>query len=160
MMRFNMIWILSLVGSFILFACNGDSDDSNNISESQVTFVDNGAVVSDPISTTIIISSDSIEYSTSQSGTIIGQWSKQIQSSDYDSVQQIIDDYDLLQADNITLDEGQTPCEGWGGMTITIDQDDSSHSLDISGGVCSREQWPEGIRALVDLKDVLVAKYQ
>jgi hypothetical protein len=28
------------------------------------------------------------------------------------------------------------------------------------GAVCSREQWPEGVRALVDLRDELVAKYE
>jgi hypothetical protein len=159
-MRFNNIWILFLVGSCILFACNGNSDHSNNIPEPVVIFVNNGAVVPDPISTTVTISSDSIEYETEQSGTIIEQWSEQIESSDYESVQQIIDDYDLLQMNDVTLEEGQEPCSGWEGMTITIDEADSSHSFDIMGAVCSREQWPEGVRELVDLRDELVAKYE
>jgi hypothetical protein len=62
--------------------------------------------------------------------------------------------------EDVTLGEGDTPCEGWGGMTISIDDDGSIHSFDISGTVCSSDQWPEGVRELVALRDELIAKYE
>ena len=155
-MRFNTILILFLVVSCILFACNGDSDDPGTIT---VTLVDYGAVAFDPTSTTVTISSDSIEYEQEQSGTIINQWSEQIESSDYESVRQIVEDYNLVQMTDLTLEEGQDACIGWEGMTITIDDNDSSHSFEIQGSVC-RIYWPEGVLALVDLKDALVAEYR
>jgi hypothetical protein len=159
-MKLNYLCIVLLLGLCILFGCNKNSDDSSNIPITQVTFVDKGAVVPDPISTTVIIKSDSIEYLSTQSGNIINQWSKQIQSSEFNSVQQLIDNYNLFYSDDITLGNGQSPCEGWQGMTITMDGTDSSHTINIMGDVCAREQWSEGVHALFDLKDELVTKYQ
>ena len=130
--------------------------DCNNSSTTQVTFLDKGAVVPNFLSTTVIINSESIEYLRSQSGDIIEQWSQQIQPVDFTSVQEIIADYGLVCTDDIT---GYGGCVGWRGMAITIDRTDRSHTFDIMGSVCIG-QWPEGVRALVDLESELVTKYR
>lgn len=180
-MKLNYLCIVLLLGLCVLFGCNEHFGDSHNLPITQVTFVDKGGAVLDPISITVIIKSDSIEYSRSQSGNIIEQWTKQIQHAEFNSVRQIIDYYNLFNRDDLT-DYEQPPCEdgqnvvdpllgisiceplpyctGWRGMTITMDRIDSSHTFDINGSLCVRELWPEGIRALVDLKDELVVKYK
>ena len=97
--------VVLLFSACVLYSCNSNSDDSNDSPVTQVTFVDNGVVFPDAISTTVTINSDSIEYSAShsQSGTIAEQWSELIQLSDFESFQQIIDGYDLFQVNDITL---------------------------------------------------------
>ena len=182
-MKIKYFCLILLLGACLLFSCIGinDEDNCSDIPIRQVTFVDKGGAVLDPISTTVIIKSDFMEYIRSQSGNIIEQWTKQIQPFEFNSVRQIIDNYNLFYRDDLT-DYEQPPCEdgqnivdpllgisvcdplpyctGWRGMTITINRIDCSHTFDISGSLCVRELWPEGILALVDLKDELVAKYQ
>ena len=147
----------------VSFGCNHGSDDTNN-SELVVKFVDNGIVYPESISTTVVISSKLIEYEESQSDTIIEEWSEGIETSDFDSVKQVVSDYNLVQMEDIILAEGQEPCSGWKGMTISITETDNeasnTHSFEIMGSVCERDKWPAGVRALVDLKDELVDKYQ
>ena len=152
---------LHLVASIIL-SCNDhsdDSNDSNNIPVSEVSFVDKGAVVPNPVSTTVTITPDSIEYVKSQTNTIIEEWSNPIEASDFDSAQRIINEYDLFNGSDITLTEGQMPCAGWQGMTVMLVGTNTTHTINIPGSVCSRDQWSEGIRALVELKEDLVEKY-
>jgi hypothetical protein len=151
-MRLKYLCIALLFGSCIFFGCK-------NVAETQVTIVDKGAVVPIPISTKVKITSHSIKYVSSQFEIITALWVRQIDPSDYNSVRNLIDGYNLLEMNDIILAEGQMPCDGWRGMTITIDEAGNSHSFDIEGVAC-RDQWPEGVRALVDLKDELVEKYQ
>lgn len=161
-MRYKRIWMLVMIGSFALFACNGNNDDSgasDGVGEVVVEFIDHGAVLPDPVSTTVTIDSDSIEYETEQSGEIVEQWSGTIDAEEYESLQLIIDDYNLLEMEDVTPEEGDI-CDGWGGMRISIDNDGSIYSFGIAGTVCSRDQWPEGVRALVDLRDELLVKYE
>lgn len=161
-MKLNYLFVALLLVAGFLLSCNDhsdDSSDSNNISVSEVSFVDKGAVVPDPVSTTVTIRPDSIEYVKSQSNTVIEEWSNQIEASDFDLVQQTIDQYDLFNSNDITLSEVQMPCLGWKGMAITLIGPNTTHAINISGSVCSRDQWSEGVHALVDLKDDLVEKY-
>jgi hypothetical protein len=129
-----------------------------------VKFVDNGIVYPESISTTVIISSELIECEESQTDTIIEEWSKVIDTSEFDSVKQVVNDYNLVQMEDVILAEGQEPCSGWKGMTIKITETDNeasnTNSFEIMGSVCKRDEWPVGVRALVDLKDELVDKYQ
>ena len=165
-MRLHYLWLVLLVGVCILFGCNDNSDDSNSesIPVTQVTFTQRLDIGPD-IFTTVTITPNSIEYVRTESGNITRQWSKQIEVSDFNSIQKIINDYNIFQSDNITLDTIATSdiiaeCIGVGDTTITINRiDDSSHTFDISG-VVYPEYWPEGVRALVELKGELVAKYQ
>lgn len=182
-MKIKYFCLIFLLGACLLFGCSGinDEDSCSNIPIRQVTFVDKGGAVLDPISTTVIIKSDSIEYLRSQAGIIIEQWSKPIQLSEFYAVRRIIVQYHLMGRGDLE-DYEQPPCEeeqtiadpafgisicgplpycaGWRGMAITIDRIDSSHTFDINGSLCVRGLWPEGVRALVDLEDELVAKYQ
>jgi len=160
MIRFNNIYIVSMISLWVIFSCGGNSDNSSNPPGTEVTLIDHGASVLDPISTTVTINPESIEYETEQSDTIIEEWSESIESADYESAQKIVDDYKLLQMNDVTLAGGQGPCTGWQGMTIMISNTTGSHSFDIPGAVCSPEQWPEGVHELVDLRDKLVDKYQ
>jgi hypothetical protein len=161
-MRLNYFFAALLLLAGILVGCNDHSDDSkdsNTIPVSEVSFVDKGAVVPNPVSTTDTITPDSIEYVKSQSNTIIEEWSKPIESSDFDSVQRIINEYDLFNGSDIILAEGQMPCAGWQGMTVTLVGTNTTHTINIPGSVCSRDRWTEGVRALVELKEDLVEKY-
>lgn len=159
-MKSSYLCMFMLLGlCVIVLGCNDNSDYSSTIPVSQVSFVDYGAVVPNPISTTVTISPNSIVYTSTQSGNIIEQWSNQIEAADFDSIQQIINEYSLFYSNDITLASGQEPCEGSGGMTISMNGVDISHTINIAGTVCSRDQWPEGIHSLVDLKDSLVEKY-
>ncbi|MBN1665293.1 MAG: hypothetical protein JW943_16990 [Deltaproteobacteria bacterium] len=157
-MKLKQLGVIFLLGVCVLLGCN-TSDDPVHVSVTQVTFVDNGAVVPNPVVTTVTIKPDSIEYARSQSGAVIEQWSKQIESSDFDSLRQPIDVYGLFESADVTLAEGQFPMVGWRGMTITISRTDGSHTITISGSV-SRTQWPQGIQELVNIKDELLEKYQ
>ncbi|MGB5218111.1 MAG: hypothetical protein WBN66_07415 [Smithella sp.] len=161
-MRLNYLFVALLLIAGIFVGCNDHSDDSkdsNTIPVSEVSFVDKGAVVPNPVSLTVTITPDSIEYVKSQTNTVIEEWSNPIEASDFDSVQRIIDVYDLFNGSDITLAEGQIPCTGWQGMTVTLVGADTTHTINIPGSVCSRDQWSEGVRALVELKDDLVEKY-
>ena len=161
-MRSKYLFAALLIMAGVLLSCNDNSDDSkdsNTVPVSEVRFVDKGAVVSNPVSTTVTIKPDSIEYAQSQSNTVIEAWSNQIEASDFDSVQQIIDVYDLFNGSDITLAEGQMPCLGWQGMTVALVGTNTTHTINIPGSVCSRDQWSEGVRALVELKEDLVEKY-
>jgi len=158
-MKLNYLYIALFLGASISFGCKHYCDD---MPVSQVTFVDKGGVYPGFVTTKVIISPDSIEHIiVSENGTIDEQWSQQIQSSDFDVLQQIIDEHDLFCADDITLRKWQSACTGWQGMTITIRAtDNSSHAIDIEGAICIKEQWPAGVRELVELEDALVEKYQ
>ena len=161
-MRLNYLFVVLLLVAGFLLSCNehsDDSKDSSTIPVSEVIFVDKGAVVPNPVSTAVTITPNSIEYVKSQSNTVIEEWSNPIEASDFDSVQEIIDVYDLFNGTDITLAEGQMPCAGWQGMTVTLVGADTSHTINIPGSVCSRDQWSEGVRALVELKEDLVEKY-
>jgi hypothetical protein len=161
-MRLNYLWMALLIGVCILCGCGSDDSAVNpeSIPVSKVTFLDKGPIVPDTVTVTVAIKLDSIEYISQNSGGIINQWSKKIELSDFMSVQQIINQYKLFQSDDVTLPDGAMPCTGWSGMMITIDSYNSSHSFDIAGAVCSKTQWPEGVQALVNLKDELIAKYE
>ncbi len=160
-MRLHYLWLVLLVGACILFSCKDDSN-SENITVTQVTFTHRDSRGPDNYET-VTITSNSIETVSTASGNITRQCSKQIEEADFNSIQKIINDYNLFQSDDITTDIFDTPdglhLDVMGGTdtTITINRsDDSSHTFVIGGGVSSG-YWPEGVRALVELKsDLLV----
>ncbi len=152
-------FVLALIAFTCLLGC-GSNENNTGTGMQEVTFVDKGTVAPNPISTTVSIDSTSIHYSQTQSGQIIGGWSKSIQFSDYTSVRKVISDNRLFESGNV-LPSGQPTCTGSQGMTIKILKDSSIHSFDIDGGIfCDRTQWPVGVRDLVNLEDALVAKYK
>ncbi|RII26964.1 MAG: hypothetical protein CXR30_16200 [Geobacter sp.] len=152
-------FVLSLIVFPCFFGC-GSNENNTATGIQGVTFVDKGTVAPNPISTNVSIDSTTINYSQSQSGQIIGVWSKQIQFSDYTSVRKVISDNRLYESGNV-LPSGQPTCTGAQGMTVNVLKDNSIHSFDIDGGVlCDRTQWPVGVRDLVNLEDALVAKYK
>jgi hypothetical protein len=155
--------IQKYVLALIVFSCflGCGSNSNNTVTGIQgVTFIDKGAVVPNPITTTVSINSNSINYSQTQPGSIISEWSKQIQFSEYTSVRKVISDNKLYESGNV-LPSGQSTCIGTRGMTIIITKDNIVHPFDIDGGIfCDKTQWPVGVRNLVNLEDALVAKYK
>ena len=150
--------VLALISFSCLFGCGSTSNNGNGIQG--VTFLDKGAVVPNPVSTTVSIDSNSINYSQTQSGVNIGGWSKQIQFSDYTSIQKVIADNKLYEAGDV-VSPGQPACTGAKGMTIKITNVNNVHPFDIDGGIlCDRTQWPVGVRDLVTLEEALVVKYK
>lgn len=157
MKQFRKVFLAVVV--MICFIGCGSDNENGTTGIQGVTIVDKGAVVPNPISTTVSIDSSSIKYSQSQSDQIINGWSKKIQFADYTSVRKVISDNKLYMNDNV-LPTDQFPCMGSHGMTISIEKDNSVHSFDIAGGIyCNRNKWPSGVRDLVNLKDTLVDKY-
>ena len=155
-MKLHYICIVLFLGSFIFWGCKPQCDDTP---VSRVTFVDKGVVVPDYVITRVIISPDSIEHIiASENGTVEEQWSKPIEASDFDAMQQIIDEHNLFCANDV---KGQPGCAGWQGMAITISgTDNSTQTIDIMGTACKKELWPAGVRELIELEDELVEKYQ
>jgi hypothetical protein len=150
--------ILILIILSCYFGCSSHSDGSN-VTQA-VTIIYKGAVVPNPVSTTVSIDPYFINYSQAQSGAIIGGWSKPIQPADFTLVWKVIDDNKLYESGDV-LPVGGPPCVGSQGMTIRIYKDNSVHSFDIySGAVCVRTQWPAGVRDLVEHEEALVNKYQ
>ncbi len=149
----------------LFFGCGSGGDRWNavmleNFGIQEVTFEDKGAVVPNPLITTVSMDSGSIRYSESQSDQVIGEWSKPIEIADFRSVRTIISDNKLYMSEDV-LPSGQFPCLGSHEMTISIRKDNNIHSFTIDGGVyCDRSQWPSGVRELVELKDTLVEKYK
>lgn len=128
-------------------------------SVTRVTFLEKGAVVPDPISTTVIIRPDSIKSYDSESGVVSNQWSSQILASEFSAIQEVITENDLFHSEDVTSN-GQHSCLGMQGTIITINKSGISHSFEIKWDViCNDEYWPEGVRELVNLEKQLVAKY-
>lgn len=150
-----------LLSSFLLLmlvtGCGGKSDDRSDAGIVSIAVVDKGAVAPNSTSIKTVIKADSIEYSRIISGQAVEKWEKKIAPTELRYLQSRITAYSLLNAPDVTPQAGQVTCAGWGGMTITMEKSDSAHTLDIDGSVCDRAFWPEGIRALVDLHDSLVA---
>jgi hypothetical protein len=162
LMEADMKRFRKIVPALIVMCCFigcGSNDYNDTIGLQEVTFVDKGAVVANPISTTVSIDPNSIKYSQSQSDKVTNEWSKHILFSDYTSVRKVISDNKLYESEDV-VPSSQFPCMGSQGMTIRIKKDNNVHSFDIVGGAyCNRSQWPSGVRELVDLKDALVEKY-
>ena len=139
-----------------LFGCgsNNNSDAGGQV----VAFVDKGAVVPYPTTTAVVIGPNTIKKTESQSGKVFGEWTKQISFADYTSMRKMVADNHIAANGDVTLAPGQQACSGWSGMTISIEDGNNAHHFDISGLVCDN-QWPEGVRSLVSLRDSLVAKY-
>ncbi len=161
-MKVNYFAFMLMLGACLLLGCDDDSDDPDPevMTIDGVTFLDKGAVVPEPVTTTVIMTSGAIEHVSYQSGKVIDRWSQEIESSDFDSIEKIIQDYNLFQRGDVEPGEGQEPCVGWDGMTVTINGSGSAHSFDISGNACYDDQWPDGVRVLIDRKEELVEKYQ
>ena len=160
-MRLAQRCLLSLVVLPFLFGCGGGSEHSNDVAVTRVTSVYHGAVVPDPVSTTTMITADTITYSEEQSGQVIRDWPNRIESPDFLSVQKVISDHNLFESTDVFPAPGQDLCVGSTGMTITIEKGENAHTFGISGIVmCRPEQWPEGVLELVDLLYTLFAKYQ
>jgi hypothetical protein len=158
-MKKGQVFVSALILLSSIVGCGDDSSSKSAVTQG-VTFIDKGAVVPKPISTTTSIDSNSIKYSQSQSGQIIGGWSKPIQFADYTSVRKIISDNQLYASGNI-LPTGAPSCTGSAGMTINIQMENGVHSFDIDGGIyCNRNKWPAGVRDLVNLEEALVLKYK
>jgi hypothetical protein len=154
-MKFLLYSLALLVLMAALPGCNDGSDDSSSGVES-VTFLDNGAVSENPVSTTIIFKSGTAQYSQTQSGKVINGWSADFDATYFLSFQQIIADHGLLKQENIVLKPGQTGCEGWRGMAILIGTGSASHEFTISGDVC-RDDLPEGVRELIEKRDAFLS---
>jgi hypothetical protein len=155
-----MMKILSLVNLAVCLCFAGCSAGDNTSAQLQnITILDKGAVAPYQISTTIRIEAGNIVRSDSQSGQVIGEWSKQMQFSDFSSARAVVSKFNLMDQPTITLAADQQPCSGWSGMSIAIQNEQSLHAFDISGLACDRNRWPDGPRELVNLQDNLVAKY-
>jgi|GEM_PF-2913248 len=149
-------FLLFITAVTCLFGCgsNNNSDAGGQV----VSFVDKGGVVPYPTTTAIVIGPNTIKKTESQSGKAFGEWTKQISFADYTSIRKVIADNNIAENGDVTLAPGQQSCVGWSGMTISIEDGNNAHHFDISGLVCDN-QWPEGVRNLVSLRDSLVAKY-
>lgn len=162
-MKFTKWCVVLLFVLAVLIGCNENSKlDSEDVSSSDypnVVFINRGAVVPDPVVSTVTIDPFAITYNDSQSGNIINYWFKPLLEDEFDSLKELIERYDLLNADDVTLADGQEPMCGWQGMTIIIFLNDDVHSIDICGEV-NQEQWPKGIKALIALKDQIYEKYK
>ena len=133
--------ILALIILSFFFGCSGHNDAAN--AKQDVTIVYKGAVVPNPVSTTVSLDPYFINYSRTQTGAIIDSWSKPIQASDFAAVWKIIDDNKLYDQGDVLPVLGGPLCVGSQGMNVKISKDNSVHSFDISGGiVCDRAQWP------------------
>jgi len=125
-----------------------------------VTFTDHGAVVPNPVVTTVSITPGFLSFSRAQNGSLVEKWSKRISAADFSSLKRIVADYKLYESGNV-VPAGPPSCLGARGMTIGIGKGELVHSFDIDGGVyCDRSQWPAGVRKLVDLEDRLLEKYK
>jgi len=125
-----------------------------------VTFTDQGAVIPNPVVTTVSITPGYLSFSKTQGGSLLEKWSKRISSSDFSSLRRIVADHKLYESGNV-VPAGPPSCLGARGMTIGIGKGELVHSFDIDGGVfCDRSQWPAGVRKLVDLEDKLIEKYK
>lgn len=156
-MKRNLLFVLAVVALSCFNGC-GSSNESTEIQG--VTFVNKGSVAPHAVSTTVTIDSQNIKYQDSQAGQPVSGWSRQIQFADYTSMQRVVTNYNLLERGNVTLPPGQPICVGGSGMTVTITTNKIIHSFDINADVmCDRSIWPEGVRNLVALEEVLVNKY-
>ena len=164
-MRLRYLWLVLLIGMSVPYGCGSqDGDYSGGIFLDRLTILNKGVSTLYPTTVTVTITPCSIEYiSQNASVGVISQWSRKIDPADYLVVQQIINQYQLYQSSDVTLPDGVLGCIGPYGMTITIESfgDTLSHAFDIAGNaMCNRSAWPEGVQALINLQDNLVAKYQ
>jgi hypothetical protein len=173
-MKILHLIILLLVLS-CTFTCHDEAAKAGDVSINQIIFTNNGPNIPDPVRTIVVFSPDSIDYSQLQSGNILKLWHKEIEPTDFDSIEQIINEYTLCKSEDVVLPYSLDKIEsvpplllrarvgclasGWRGMEITIEAEYLKHSFKIYGSVC-HEDWPIGVQILVTRRDELIKKYQ
>ena len=135
----------------------------------EVTIIDNGPVILNPITTTISfayssISSTQEQYDfTAEQWSVVDQWSTEMNTSDYFDLQDIVQNNALVEQGDVVLPGGYPVCAGSGSIHISITEADNSiHEFDISGQVrCYRDTlWPAGVVDLVTIEENLVGTYE
>jgi hypothetical protein len=138
----------------IFHGCGSTSDSPTEAKVTSVTFVNKGSVSPNSSSTTVVLNAKSLEHLTSQAEQVTEKWVRRLKTADFIPMQNSASA--LFDAPDVTLRSGQTSCAGWQGMTIIIEKGADTHSLEISGEMCDRAKWPDGVRELLALQDALV----
>ncbi len=126
--------------------------------EMYIRFVDNGAVVPNPVITTVMVEPDKISGNSSQDGTPVVGWASTIDSKDYQRLVRIAIDNNLSRGPSVPV--GQGACVGSREMLVVITVDGLAHTITVPGlSRCDTSAWPAGLGSLVSLKDSLVTKY-
>jgi hypothetical protein len=157
------MWSIVLVAPalFVLAACNKSAPVTPGGSAQSVSFLNKGAVVPHPISTSVIVNQYFIKFSSTQNGNTIDSWSSVISAQDFSHLISIINDNNLMETSDPVLPQGVGGCIGHQGMTIVMTMDNNVDTLNISGLLwCDRSFWPAGLVSLVAFQDSLVEKYK
>lgn len=156
--RFNrLLTSLGFASVVVLTACGHvpTSTPTTALVAKEVTVVDLGAVVPNPVVTTITINATTISYS---KGSV--QWTKTIQSGDFIAVQTIISNNNLFATTTPVPPTGGE-CVGGRGINFTItDQFSNAHSFNVPGQIdCNTSEWPPGSDDLYTHMESLILLY-
>jgi hypothetical protein len=125
---------------------------------SYVSFLDQGAVVPDPVSTLVVIDPLTISFRSSQQGVTLTKWINSIDRQDYGHLLSIIEGNRLVGAPD---PPSVSPlCVGVRALIVVISTHDVLDTISIAGVArCDTTSWPRGLGSLVRFKDSLVGKY-
>jgi hypothetical protein len=147
-----------MVGVLVQEGCRDSTPIQPPGGESFVIVLDRGAVVPDPIETSVVVEPGRISGASTQNGIAISTWSCEIESQDFVRLVRIATDSMLFRGPEPQF--GQGSCEGARGLVVYITIDGLADTITVPGiKRCGSITWPAGLRSLVSLKDSLVAKY-
>ena len=121
-------------------------------------FVDKGAVVPEPVETSVAVEPQRISGTSTQSGVVISSWSAKLDGQDHVQLMRFATDSMLFRGPEPTFGPGS--CDGARELIVYITIDGLADTITVPGMKrCGSIAWPSGLRSLVSFKDDLVTKY-
>jgi hypothetical protein len=125
---------------------------------SRLVFVDKGAVVPEPVETSVAVDPERISGTSTQNGVVFGTWSTKLDGSDYEHLLRIATDSMLFRGPEPQFGSGL--CVGARDLVVYITINGLADTIIVPGGKrCKNIEWPAGLRSLVAFKDSLITKY-
>ena len=156
--RRSLPFVGVMVGVLFQAGCKDSTTIEPPGDKSFVIVLDRGAVVPDPVETSVVVEPGKISGASTQNGVAINTWSCEIESQDFVRLIRIAADSMLFRGPEPQF--GQGSCVGGRELIVYITIDGLADTITVPGlKRCNSVTWPAGLRRLVCLKDSLVTKY-
>ena len=158
----NKITLIVIIVLMVVVAgcCKDPEPTESDTTTSYISFLDKGAVSPDAISILTKIDKDYILTTSYQRGSVISSWNNRLLSEEYDRLNSIIMNNNLIGApDPVDTIESHL-CIGVQGIEIVIKTESIIDTINIEGIYrCDKSSWPIGLDSILLYKESLVSKY-